>query len=50
MKAGRKGNTYSIYQESKIRHFHRTLDEYIRMGGQRVADPKPATESGSGSA
>ena len=29
VKAGRKGNTYSIYQESKIRHFHRTLDTYV---------------------
>lgn len=29
VKAGRKGNTYSVYQESKIRHFHRTLDHYV---------------------
>jgi len=26
---GRKGNTYAVYQESKIRHFHRTLDAYM---------------------
>ena len=29
VKAGRKGNSYSIYQESKIRHFHATLDAYV---------------------
>ena len=29
MKAGRKGNSYSYYQESKIRHFHNTLDRYL---------------------
>ena len=36
VKAGRKGNTYSVYQESKIRHFHRTLDHYV---GVRPDDP-----------
>jgi phenylpropionate dioxygenase-like ring-hydroxylating dioxygenase large terminal subunit len=36
VKAGRKGNTYSVYQESKIRHFHATLDGYINRGRAAV--------------
>jgi phenylpropionate dioxygenase-like ring-hydroxylating dioxygenase large terminal subunit len=31
IKAGRKGNTLAVYQESKIRHFHRTLDHYLGL-------------------
>ena len=31
VRRGRKGNTYSRYQESKIRHFHRTLDSYLSI-------------------
>jgi hypothetical protein len=34
VKAGRKGNTYSLYQESKIRLFHRTLDAYLGLAGE----------------
>lgn len=39
MKSGRKGNTYSVYQESKIRHFHRTLDRYLGLDSEKEADP-----------
>ena len=38
MKVGRKGNSYSVYQESKIRHFHCTLDHYV---GVRPFDSEP---------
>ena len=25
----KKGSTFSLYQESRIRHFHKTIDNYI---------------------
>jgi phenylpropionate dioxygenase-like ring-hydroxylating dioxygenase large terminal subunit len=40
VKAGRKGNTYARYQESKIRHFHQTLDSYLGIGREEGADPR----------
>lgn len=29
MKAGWKGNTLAAYEESRLRHFHHTLDHYL---------------------
>ena len=32
LKAGnKKGSTFSLYQESRIRHFHKTIDKYLSL-------------------